>query len=91
MYISTKSQTKKAGNEFDMKGREAILSQEVGFFTTTNQASNSRKTYKPGTKVKLAYYQPISDLYIFEFPCGNKFPIRSWKFEWLEENTKKAN
>lgn len=70
------------GNSFEMSGRKATLTERVSFDTTINVKTAMDKDYPKGTKVRLSYYQKLSDLYIFTFPCGNEFPIRSSKFEW---------
>lgn len=70
------------GNNFEMTGREAVLTKEVSFYTSIHSYTAYDKEYPVGTKIELSYYQEISDLYIFTFPCGRDFPIRSSKFKW---------
>jgi hypothetical protein len=72
-------------NEVDLKGRLATTLEDIMFFTGSGMAESGRKEYPAGTEIKLSYYQPVSDLYIFEFPGGFNFPIRAWKFTWKEE------
>jgi hypothetical protein len=72
-------------NSREMKGRKAILTEDVSF--KTNMNDSSRILFKKGTEVELSYYQGISDLYIFLFKKGQgkwEFPIRSYKFEWVD-------
>jgi hypothetical protein len=70
-------------NSREMKGRKAILTEEVSF--KTNMHDSSRIVFEKGTEVTLAYYQGISDLYIFKFKNKQgewEFPIRTNRFEW---------
>jgi hypothetical protein len=72
------------GNSKELKGHKAILTEEVSF--KTNMHDSSRIFFDKGTEVTLAYYQSVSDLYIFTFKNKQgqwEFPIRNNRFEWV--------
>lgn len=69
-----------------LKGKKAVLSENVSFNTSVTLANMHKKVFKKGEVVELSFYQPISGLYIFKFRrYGDtwEFPIRDTKFEWL--------
>jgi hypothetical protein len=67
-----------------VKGKKAVLKEDVSFYTATPMTEKTRKTFKAGTKVTCAYKMNITDLFIFNFAGGYQFTLRPSKFEWID-------
>jgi hypothetical protein len=77
---------------YQNRGRTAILTEEVSFWTTTQRAEKNKLRYKKGTKVKCDYETLIGKkLYSFKFPNLRKdeeegapiFVLSEEKFKWV--------
>jgi len=75
----------------------AKLTESITFRTNLSEIYKAEKTFPKGTVIRLKYYQPQSDLYVFNFIYKVKnsgkyinktveFAIRDIKFEWLESD-----
>jgi|GEM_PF-5428224 len=97
-YLFPKEETIKnlPNVRYDEK-RYAKLTESVTFRTNLSEIYKAEKTFPKGTVVRLEYYQPQSDLYVFSFVYKAKnndkyiskvarFSMRDNRFKWLEAN-----
>ena len=91
--LKSKLLPKLAGFEERMKTyRKARLTKHISFwpsvkqYVKTEQVNIKKVHFKEGTVLPLSYYHKQSNLYVFNFGNGMKFPLTEDEFEFLVEN-----
>lgn len=70
----------------DVKGKKAVLSKDISFFSGFNRTEKNKHRFKVGTQVEAIYSIAGTKITMFKFTKNKltyEYPLKEGSFEWM--------